>query len=137
MLDELVELLEGPLVEEPAHALARGELALAVLALAPLGASALLRPPRPLAQLVEGRAGHQFRLQAPPPQGPLAQPASGVEHAPAPHPANDGAGEETVTANTESCFSTAALAHEGQATVSSKRRTRRSKRCSQPPQTYS
>ena len=50
MLDELVELLEGALVEEQLHALPRGELALAVLPLDALRPAALFGPPRFLVQ---------------------------------------------------------------------------------------
>src|SRR5206468_6197531 len=45
VLDELVQLLEGALVEEQLDPLAGGELALPVLALAPLGAAPLHRAP--------------------------------------------------------------------------------------------
>jgi hypothetical protein len=42
-----------------------------------------------------------------------------------------------ATANTESCFSTSALAQEGQETASPKRRTSFSNRLPQPEQAYS
>ena len=57
VLDELVELLEGALVEQHQDALAGGELALAVLPLAPLGAAPLLRAPGAFPQVVEGEHG--------------------------------------------------------------------------------
>ncbi len=41
MLDERVQLLEGAVVEKDLHPLAGGELALPVLALAPLGTAPL------------------------------------------------------------------------------------------------
>jgi hypothetical protein len=46
-------------------------------------------------------------------------------------------GVEEPTAKTESCFSTAPLAHEGQTTSSPKRATSFSKRERQSPQVYS
>ena len=42
-----------------------------------------------------------------------------------------------ATAKTESCFSTSALAQDGQETASPKRRTSFSKRAPQPGQAYS
>jgi hypothetical protein len=58
VLDELVELLERALVEQDLDPLARGELALAVLPLAPLRAAPLLGPPDALLEVLERGARH-------------------------------------------------------------------------------
>ena len=51
--DELVDLFEGALVEQQFDALAGGQLAFLVLALAALGAAALLRRPLAAAQFIQ------------------------------------------------------------------------------------
>jgi hypothetical protein len=139
VLDQLVELFEGPLVEQQVDPLARGELALPVLALATLGAASLLGAPDAFPQVVERGAGHwcYSRGQAPPPQAPAPQPPASGEQAAAPHPANGGDGDAVATAKTESCFSTSVDAQPGQATASPKRRTSFSKFAPHAGQAYS
>src|SRR5262249_24856778 len=61
VLDQLVELLEAPLVEQPLDSLARRELALAVLPLAALVSPAGLGAARALAQVVERTAQSRAR----------------------------------------------------------------------------
>ena len=51
--DELVDLLEGAGIEEPLHALARGQLALLVLLAQPLFAAAELGEPLEVLELVD------------------------------------------------------------------------------------
>ncbi len=60
VLHELVQLLEGAVVEEQLHPLAGGELALPVLALAPLGAAPLHGAPDLVPENVD-----RFRHQRP------------------------------------------------------------------------
>ena len=78
VLDQLVELLEGALVEEELDALAGGELAFPVLALAPLGATPLLGSPDLVAEDVQSlRHGAGAGGRAPePPRGPATTDAS-------------------------------------------------------------
>jgi hypothetical protein len=61
---EAVELLERPRIEQQLHALARGQLAEAVLALDALGAAAELRPGvelfEPLEPLLERQGQYSF-----------------------------------------------------------------------------
>jgi hypothetical protein len=110
VLDELVQLLEGPLVEEQLHALARGELALRVLALEALGPAALLRAAHAGGQDVPGR-GHQWWQ----PQAPRPQPQPPPAEAPSP-PA-------PVNAKLDTFFSTDAPPQAGQSTGSPQART--------------
>ena len=98
MLDELVELLEDALVEQQLDPLARGELALLVLALAALGP-----PPssarRTLSRPGASRGGGQCAAAAAAGAAAAAAPAAGGR--PRSRPAN---------AKVESCFSTACRA---------------------------
>ena len=75
VLDQLVQLLEAALVEQQLDALARGELALRVLALAALGAAALLGARDFSASVGRGRSAHG-REALPGASGALSGPAA-------------------------------------------------------------
>jgi hypothetical protein len=132
VLDQLVELLEGALVEQGQHALARGQLALGVLPLAALGPAARLGARDLVAQHRERRgflAGHQWQPQPPRPQQPPPPPLAHAHRAPPP--------SVPAMAKVETCFSTVADAQAGQSTASFQVRTSFSKSRPQSVQRYS
>jgi hypothetical protein len=144
MLDQLVELLEGTLVEEDLHALAGRQLPLGVLTLAALRTTPFLRAPHLGAQDVDGGRAHP-RHSVVGLRAQLGRPHPPPPHAEAPHPPSARPhpskpwepAEEAATAKVEICLSTAPLRHVGQVTSSPQRRTSFSKAARQSEQTYS
>jgi hypothetical protein len=139
VLDELVQLLEGALVEEQLDALASRELSLGMLALHAFGAAAFLRTAGFLLEDVEaGLARRRGVAQLGYWQTPLPQAAAPQPPSPRPQPSETAeAPDEDATAKVESCLSTEPPRQVGQQTASPQRRTSFSKRWSQSVQRYS
>ena len=141
VLDELVELLEAALVEQQLDALARGELALAVLALAPLRAAAgFRRAPGALAQVVEREVGRfrglDSRSACRRPRRRRARRRS--RRRARSQPAKAGAERRAAHRERPRAASRPKRSRSrGSSPASPKRRTSFSKRAPQPPQAYS
>ena len=138
MLDQLVELLEGALVQEGLHPLARRQLAFRVLTLAPLGAapaSARATLSRRMATRgLPGRRGCVLRGR-----GHQWQPHRRGRSIRRRHPSAARSDPPSVLAKAkvEICFSTVADAQAGQSTPSFQARTSCSNSRPQSLQRYS